>query len=289
VAGAVLARRRLRIATCLAFPEPDLDEAPLLAALSRAGIEPLLLPWDDPAADWDSPVPTLIRSTWNYHLAPEAFLRWVERAARAAPLFNAVDVVRWNAHKSYLADLERRGVPIVPTAFVERGARASLAQVAGARGFDEVVVKPAVSAGSYRTRRFDRRALAGQGEEHLRALLAERDVLVQRYLPSVEQYGERCLVWVDGALTHAVRKQPRFADDAEATAAVEIAADERALAGRALAAAPPGLLYGRVDMARDERGDLVLMELELIEPSLFFAKGDGALDRLVRALATRLG
>jgi hypothetical protein len=76
---------KLRVATCTTLPEPDVDEAPLAGALARAGFDAQLVAWDDPRADWDAPVPTIIRSTWNYPLVVDTFLAWVERAARAAP------------------------------------------------------------------------------------------------------------------------------------------------------------------------------------------------------------
>ena len=122
-------------------------------------------------------------------------------------------------------------------------------------------------------------------------------MLVQAFLPAVEGHGERALVHIDGALTHAVRKQPRFAGDAESvSAAVAALPEEAALAERVLAeagaalglpAAPP-LLYARCDVAPGPAGSPVLMELELIEPSLFLAEAPAALERLVRAIAARL-
>jgi hypothetical protein len=115
-------------------------------------------------------------------------------------------------------------------------------------------------------------------------------VLVQPYLDSVEGHGERALVWIDGELTHAVRKSPRFIGDAEqVSAAVPIADEEAAVARAALAVAPTPLLYARIDVARDEHGAPRVMELELVEPSLFFAQGPAALARLVAALRRQVG
>ena len=115
-------------------------------------------------------------------------------------------------------------------------------------------------------------------------------MLVQPYQPAVETTGERCLVWLDGAYTHAVRKTARFLGDEERVGnqAVPIAPDERALAERVLAAAPGPLLYARVDLVRDGDGRPRLMELELIEPSLFFDQAPGSAERLARGIAGRL-
>jgi hypothetical protein len=111
-------------------------------------------------------------------------------------------------------------------------------------------------------------------------------VLVQQYLPSVEGHGERALVWIDGALTHAVRKAPRFEGDREQVSpiAMSITPSEAALAERVLATVDMPMLYARVDMAPGPDGGPVIMELELVEPSLYFAQSPAALDRMVRAL-----
>jgi hypothetical protein len=155
-----------------------------------------------------------------------------------------------------------------------------------------MVVKPAVSAASFGTRRFGPQDWA-DGEAFLAASVGERDMLVQPYVPSVEDYGERALMWVDGGWTHAVRKTPRFGGDAESVSgAVPMAADEQALAERArtVAAALTGspLLYARADIVRDGEGQPMVAELELIEPSLYLQQGPEALDRLVAGIETRL-
>lgn len=269
----------LRIATCVALPEPDVDQAPLAAALAAAGLSAARIGWDDPAADWDAPIPTLVRSTWNYPIAPAAFLAWLDRAAAAAPMRNPPDVVRGNVDKRYLLALAARGVPVVPTVVVERGQTCELAAIAA----PSVVIKPAIGAASMATRRFapaDPAALA-----HLAAITAERAALVQPYVASVEGHGERALVWIDGELSHAVRKRPRFTgDDEQVDGPVEIADDERAVAEAALAPVAGRILYGRVDVARDAAGRPMVMELELIEPSLYLTRCPRALDRFVAAI-----
>jgi hypothetical protein len=275
------------LASCRVLPEHDPDEAPLLGALRAAGLRAEVLGWDDPAADFSSARLTLLRATWNYTERPEQFAGWLTQTAAASALWNPLPVVRWNMHKGYLLDLARAGVPVTPTHLVPRGSAERLADVAAARGWSEVVVKPAISAGSRRTLRVG--AATDQGEAHLRALAGREDALVQPYLPAVEGYGERALVFIDGELTHAVRKGPRFAGQAESiTGPFEVSADEAVLARAVLAAAPAPVLYARVDVAPGPDGRPILMELELIEPSLFFARGPRALERLVKAVGKRL-
>jgi hypothetical protein len=270
----------IRLATCTQLPEPDVDEAPLAAALDRAGVAHALVAWDDPAADWDAAHPTLLRSTWNYALAIDEFLAWIDRVAAAGPLWNPPAVVRGNVRKRYLLELARRGVPVIPTTLVERGGTIESQT-------ERVVIKPEVGAGSLNTRVFapgDPAAIA-----HCAAITATGAALVQPYVASVEDYGERSLVWIDGELSHAIRKSPRFSGDSEAvTGPFPIAPEERAVALAALAPIADQILYGRVDLARDASGQPMVMELELVEPSLFFAKHPPAADRFVAALARRL-
>ena len=276
------------LASCIVLPEADADLLPLVSALRAAGLSTEVLAWDDPAADFASARLTLLRSTWNYSERPAQFLSWIDRVATLSSLWNRPHTVRWNAHKSYLLDLEARGVPVVPTHLVRHGEKTTLAELTRDRGWTEVVVKPAVSGGSRATLRIPPGALE-RGEAHLRLLASREDVLVQPYLASVEGHGERAIVWIDGEPTHAVRKAPRFLGDAESvSAAVAIEPDEADLARRAVAAAPGPLLYARIDVARDTDGAPRVMELELIEPSLFFPKAPAALERYVAAVRERL-
>lgn len=277
----------LWIATCAPLPEADHDEPLLLEALRRRGVRARMIPWHDDAA-WDRPVPTLIRSTWDYVHRVEAFRAWLTRRERAAPLWNPASIVAGNLHKRYLFDLARRGIAITPTLLLERGAPASLAELMRAHGWHDVVVKPAVGASSFATERI-RAADLARGEEFLRASLRVRDVLVQPYLDSVDGHGERALVWIDGEFQHAVRKTPRFAgQDESVSEAVAIESNELELGRRVLATIEGDVLYARVDVARDAAGKPVVMELELVEPSLFLRQAPGALDRLADAIHVRL-
>ncbi|HSN25740.1 MAG TPA: hypothetical protein VLT45_05625 [Kofleriaceae bacterium] len=271
---------KLRVATCVNLPEVDVDAEPLAEALRRAGIAFELLAWDDPAVDWDAPVPTVLRSTWNYALNVRSFLAWIDRVAAAAPLWNPPDVVHGNVRKRYLLQLAARGVPVIATTLVEHGRTIPLPH-------ERLVIKPEVGAGSLGARVFEPGDPAAV--LHLAELTQTGAALVQPYVASVEEYGERSLIWIDGAFSHAIRKSPRFAGDSESiTGPFPIADDERAVAEAALAPYAGDILYGRVDVARDDAGQPRVMELELVEPSLFFARQPGAADRYVAGIRRRL-
>lgn len=283
---------KVRIATCEPLPEPDVDEDLLLEALRDAGVDAQMVPWQDADA-WSQPIPTVIRSTWDYIHHLEAFSSWVEQAQAVAPLWNPMHVVLGNLHKRYLLQLEAQGVAVTPTVLLERGSNADLAVVCAARGWRDVVLKPAVGAGSHETHRLDPTTSAAA--VHCERLLVRHDLLLQPYLSSVDGHGERALVWIDGEFTHAVRKSPRFSGGVESvSAALPISADERELGEAALAAITRGsardndLLYARVDVAPGNDGKPVLMELELVEPSLFLLQHPPALQRLVAGIVRRL-
>lgn len=265
---------RIALITETELPEPDFDERPLVEAFAAEGHEAIPVAWGARSLrDFDG---ALLRSTWRYFERPEEFRGWLGRAASETVLMNPLALVLWNLHKGYLAKLAERGIATVPTAIVVHGAQ----EVSGHALAGDCVVKPAVSCGSWRTRRFrgDRAAAAAFVLE----LARDGDVLVQPYVDDVDQRGERSLVVVGGRVTHAMRKSPRFAGQAEhVTGPHPVEVDEAALAAAALAVLPEAPLYARVDMARDAGGRPQLMELELVEPSLFFAAQPEAALRLV--------
>lgn len=282
---------QIALATCSKLPEPDADEDLLVRALEAAGLRVRLLPWDAREAGAADPAPgelVVLRSTWNYYADVDRFLAWVDRAASITTVLNPPPIVRRNARKTYLRDLEQRGVAIVPTEVALRGESRDLGTLVRDRAWPAFVIKPVVSAGSFLTRRFETSSIAA-GQRFLEELTAQRDAMIQRWMPAVDTYGERALVWVDGTLTHAVRKSPRFDHQEEnVSEAVPIREDERRFAESILAPLRSELLYARVDIIEDD-GVLRLMELELIEPSLFLRQSPRALARLVQAITRRAG
>lgn len=282
----------LALVTARAARALDDDLAPLCAALGAAGVAHVVVDWDDPAVDWSSFQAALVRSTWDYIDRLDEFLAWLDGVAAVTRLLNPPQVLRWNLHKGYLLALQARGIPIVPTTLLRPGDPVELP----ASG--EWVVKPAVGAGSRGARRFDH--ASRDAHAHADALLASgRDVLIQPYLARVDAAGETALMYFAGRYSHAIRKGPLLPANAEATAALfapeaitarEPGADERALGDQILAALPFATppLYARVDLLRDDAGAPVLLELELAEPSLFFATAPGSAETFVSALLAYL-
>jgi hypothetical protein len=279
---------RVALATCRVLPDPDPDQGPLVAALRERDLQVELAVWNDTSVDWESFDLVVVRSTWDYTTSPERFVAWVEEVDVLAPVLNPPAIIIDNHHKRYLLDLAARGLAITPTELVGRDEDGDLVAIMERRGWSDVVVKPAISAGSRETLRVHGSSVA-EGQTHLSALLENEDVLIQEYQRSVEDYGERALVWIDGGFTHAIRKTTRWGGDEEnVSKALPIADDERAFGEAALAPYADDLLYARVDLARGPDGAPRLMELELIEPSLFLVQGGPAiLARFADAIANK--
>lgn len=278
---------RVALATCATLPEPDIDEAPLLEAFRAMGAEADTLAWDDPDADPAAFDVVCLRATWNYPERAAEFLAWLDRAAGVSRLFNPPAVVRANIDKRYLRDLASKGIPIIPTAFAGPGEKIDLGAVCDRRRWTDIVIKPAVGAGSFLTERFAETDRA-RAQSFLDTHAADRPMLIQRFMPSVATTGERAVVTIDGKVSHAVHKHPRFAADEEKVEGVALADDERVFAERVLELLGPETLYARVDLLRDDDGSLLLSELELIEPSLFFPFDDDAARKFAEATLGRL-
>lgn len=272
---------------CAELSHLDADRQVLLDALGRLGIRAEWWAWDDDRLDWTATRLAVVRSTWNYSRDVGAFLDWVDRAEAATALHNPPNVIRWNAHKSYLLELDRAGVPVVPTRLVPAGEWEAVAGLVAAAGWDEVVVKPAVGVGAEGAYRVPTAALAATVPP------PDVDVLVQPFVPSIATDGETSVILLDGAPSHAVCKMPRDGDyrvqeqHGGRQDAVPPNAAQLEVAAQALNVVGGDLLYARVDLV-DWQGTPHLMELELIEPSLFLGYELAAPDRFARAVAARL-
>ena len=250
------------------------DDRLLRTALTRRGLTSARVDWADPEVDWSRFRCAVFRTTWDYHERFAEFSAWLGRVDGATRLCNPGPTVRWNADKHYLADLAGRGVPVVPSRFLERGSTRTLAELLAETGWDEAVLKPCVSGGARHTYRVNRES-AAEGQTPLTALLARESMIVQPFQADIARTGEDTLMVFGGRYSHAVRKvaKPgdfRVQDDHGGRASPYSPTGEQVeLAERVAAACHPLPVYGRVDMVRDNDGRLAVMELELIEPELW--------------------
>ncbi|MCK6377019.1 MAG: hypothetical protein L6Q69_23395, partial [Zoogloea sp.] len=265
------ASTRIVLVTGATMAKPDPETHLLVAALAKIGVEAVVAPWDSPE-DWAAYPLVVVRTPWDYFRRLPEFLAWAARTSQLTAFVNPVSVIEWNSHKAYLRELAAKGIPTVPTLWLDQGAADGAARLA-ATGWGEVVVKPAVSIGAIgamKAHAADPACIA-----HLAALLAEGDVLVQPFIESVAAQGEVSLIYFGGTFSHAIRKQPAAGDYrvqdmyGGTNHPYQPAADEVALATLALSATPAPTTYARVDMVRLPDGRPAVMELELIEPELF--------------------
>lgn len=276
----------VHIVSWTGLPGGSPDDRALREALAKRGSRAALVSWDDPDVDWAAAGTTVVRSTWNYHLQPQAFAAWLERVAPLTRLVNELATLRWNMRKTYLAELAARGVAIVPTLFIGRGEPASLDAIRAERGWGELVIKPQISGSAHGARRF-----ATGGDAHLRATADDVGAMVQPFMAQVLAARERSLVFLSGAFSHAYLKppfSPGMAGGDGGERPHEPAADERALAEAAIEASPGAPTVTRVDMIPGPDGPM-LMELELIEPALFLHLAPGAAERLAWAVMAGMG
>ena len=278
------------LATCAEIPDGDDDEQLGVEALRAAGVDVTFGVWDDPGVDWSAPDLVVVRSAWDYARRHDDFLAWVGSVPRLA---NPAPVIAWNTDKRYLGELAAVGVPVVPTRWYTPGDNPAVPSGA-------VVVKPTVSAGARDTRRHDDPA---EASAHVAALLgAGRDVKMQPYVTSVDTVGETGLVFLSGEFSHAFGKGPLLTAGRHSTSALfaeeviatrEPTARQLEVAQQVLDAVElrghahrADLLYARVDLVPGADGEPLLLELELAEPSLFFAAGHGAAQRWAEAVRT---
>jgi hypothetical protein len=293
-----MSKPTIALVTAVAARDVDEDLSPLESALRNAGAEVTITEWDRPH-DWSRFDIAVLRSTWDYPQRLAEFFAWAEAVSQETRLLNPLPVVKWNSDKHYLGDLAERAVPTVLTTFVEPGESPDrrIADLLSQADLAEFVVKPAVGAGSRDAQRFGREEQEDAARHAQRMLNERRSVLLQPYLSKVDELGETSLLYFEGEFSHAIRKGPLlkrkegpttelFAKES-ITARVPDAAELR-VGAQALKAAPfEAPLYARVDLIRDQQGDPVVLELELIEPSLFFPFAPGSAERFAAAVVRR--
>ena len=283
----------------------DVDLPLQLIAFANAGIDLVQAAWEDETVAWDLFDLIVVRSPWNYVEKLDSFRNWLGDRRGLTTFHNPVELIEWNIDKRYLADLAHRGVPIVPTAFVD--SIEEFRSAAQSFGSAEIVVKPSVSAGSRLTGRFLK---ADRAAETLASAILANDltVMVQPFAERIDAEGEIGAVLFDGVISHSFNKAALLAEggqlvdgeyreqitsvqtpddvravvDAVANAATEIARDAGWISTH------EQLLYGRYDVVRLDDGSPALLEAELFEPCFFLPTDVDAADRFVGAVLRRL-
>jgi hypothetical protein len=277
----VSTRSDVTLVTYQDFPNLSTDDRIFREALIRRGTSVRTAVWDDPSIDWSESRVTVLRSLWDYHLRPDVFALWIDDVETQTMLINSPSLVRWNMHKRYLHDLHGSGIRIVPTLFARSDETIDLQAECALRGWNDVIIKPCVAGSAFGARRFHEAQLSEEGQEYLRNAAGAQGAMIQPYFREVESARERTLVFFNASFSHAALKAP-FSGiaSAEKDTAKPYAPTkaEVAFAQSVLATLPVVPAYARIDfVVRDEQP--FLMELELIEPFLYFGYDSAAAAR----------
>jgi glutathione synthase/RimK-type ligase-like ATP-grasp enzyme len=278
---------RIALATAAHLPLGSEDDQVLLEAMRAADIDVASAIWDE-QADWTQFDVVMLRSIWDYHLKYARFLQWLgQLEAAGTRVINDTNVVRWNADKHYMLDLERRGVRITPTRAVKSRDHSSLADIMRETGWQHAVIKPTVSSTGYETW-FVGAPCSEHDESRFTLQRQHMDVLVQEFAEGVRD-GEMSFVFLGGEYSHAVLKRAAGAEfriHVEHGGTVETYTprqEQVAWARDVMEKVHEPWTYARVDAVADAEG-LLLMELELLDPELFFKYEPSAAQQLISAI-----
>ncbi|HVU57419.1 MAG TPA: hypothetical protein VHD83_20290 [Puia sp.] len=290
------ADQRIAFATCHTFPALAGDDVLLATALTAAGYTVEATPWDDEDIDWSKYQAVVIRSTWNYHLHPAAFRNWLHRLKDyGLRLFNPVDILEWNMDKGYLEHLQQLDVPLPPTRFLDQDSQPDLDDIFRTTGWRQAVIKPCISATAHNTW-VTRPATAAADSTRLHELLKTDRFMIQEFMEEVQTDGEYSLLFFGEQYSHAVKKTARSGDfrvqekyggiSLPTQPSPDIIRQATAILDKAASlfsgspGSKPDLLYARVDGVI-RQGIFTLMELELVEPTLFFEQHPPAVEQFV--------
>jgi hypothetical protein len=276
-----LAMTSIALVTCQEFPDLYEDDQLFRHELLKLGFEVHAVCWDA-QVNWSDFNHIIVRSTWDYfHHFPE-FLLWLDIIETSgSKIWNTVPVMRWNSNKKYLLNLENKGIPIVPTVWIDAADnKPQLARVFAATGWEEAILKPAVSGGAFNTVRVNANN-ADEQQNSLQKILTTGTAMLQPFLREIQALGEYSFLFFNGQYQYTVLKIPKPGDfrvqseHGSTTIKVDVPDNLISQAQKVMDVLDFVPLYARVDMV-NVQGQLKLMELELIEPLLYLAYDDGA-------------
>ncbi|MBK9145267.1 MAG: hypothetical protein IPM23_22580 [Candidatus Melainabacteria bacterium] len=264
------------------YPSLERDYRPALAALEAIGRSACVRVWNDRQVDWSLYDNLVIASIWDYHTDLANFRDWLYQRSLQTKVINSIDLVEWNLNKLYLDKLEKAGVPVIPTLWLE-------SPDLSACPWRKVVIKPAVGAGSFGMKAFDLNNETEAAESHIAGLADRWPAMIQPDLPSVSAEGEFVMVYFDGRFSHAARRplgghQASVADEIAAATPVEPGKEHLDIGGKVIECLPSKPCYARIDLVRDLENRYVVLEVELIEPSLFLKESPQAISAYTASL-----
>ncbi|NOQ74017.1 MAG: hypothetical protein GQ574_18570 [Crocinitomix sp.] len=258
-------------------------------ALQKLNLKVTKKDWADPNFDWSSTKTILFRSTWDYFHRFNEFEPWLNKVTKLTQLINPAPQILWNMDKHYMQDLADKGVPIVDGHYIKRGSTQTLTSLHQKLGWTETVIKPTVSGSARHTYRLNPENYA-EHETLFANLIQAEDFILQPFQKNIMTIGEVSHIVIHGNYSHSILKQAKEGDyrvqDDHGGTIHDYKANEAEIAfsQQAVAACDIMPLYARVDLIIDNNDQLALMELELIEPELWFRKNEKAADKLAAAI-----
>ncbi|WP_033958885.1 ATP-grasp domain-containing protein [Psychroserpens jangbogonensis] len=262
-------------------------------ALEELGLKTLRLAWDDMFFDWSTTKSVLFRTTWDYFDRYDEFSEWLEIISKQTTLLNSEALIRWNLDKHYLLDLEKNGVQITESHFIEQGVKVSLTQLHHILNWKDTVLKPCISGAARHTYKLNPENLEVH-ESIFQELIANEAMMLQPFQYNIVSKGEISMMVFNGEFTHAMLKKAkagefRVQDDFGGSVhEYSPTASEIEFAETCVKACNELPIYARVDIFEDNNGNLALSELELIEPELWFRTNPDAAKLLAQAIKQKL-
>lgn len=265
----------------------------LVDSLKNLGLKVARKAWDDPKFEWSSSRILLFRTTWDYFDRFGEFSEWLSKVSTICTLLNSKDLIHWNIDKHYLKDLDKNGVRIPPTEFIEPNTEITLRALHSRLKWNETVLKPCISGAARHTYKLNHNNIEDH-EAIFQDLIKSEAIMLQPFQTRIVSEGEISMMVINGKFTHAILKRAkpgdfRVQDDFGGSVHdYKPSQNEIVFAENAVKACPELPLYARVDMFTDNDGELAVSELELIEPELWFRNFPQAAKQLANAINLKL-
>lgn len=284
--------QKIGLLTCSNIPDLIPADQKMIPLLQSAGFDAQAVIWNDDNVDWSSFSALVFRNTWDYYELADDFMTWLDHIGRLGiATFNPLPVIKKNLHKFYLNDFEQKGVTIIPSIFIPKGQLSKMIYQIPIH-WDRLIIKPAVSAGSYLTVLFDRKEMDKILEDY-QDISLQKDLIIQPFISQIQNEGEISIVFFDKVYSHAVIKRPKSGDfriQSQFGGSYNAITPSPSLLKTAydiVNKIPEDLLYARVDGIIID-GQFYLMELELIEPDLYFEFAQGGQQVFIDTLIKKL-
>lgn len=279
---------KIALLTCEKLPDLTPEDQQLIPALAKHNIEAKAVIWSNKTINWNDFDYLIFRNTWDYFEKEIEFIIWLDQIEKLGiKTLNPIEIIKKNIHKFYLREMEKQGITILPTVFIDKTDNLNLAERIPSH-WKKAVIKPAFSAGSYLTEVFEVSAIQEINKQYT-TIASEKELLLQEFMPQIQTLGETSFIFFNKKFSHAVNKKPIDGDfrvQSQFGGKYNLVQPSQELIEKALKIVhtfQDDLLYARVDGIVIDN-DLYLMEIECVEPDLYFNLSKGSLEQFVAAI-----